>query len=156
MLIEGRERVIGLRGFKNRSITEQLERIISGEQYPEGLIAPINVIGKARKLSDGVSVEIVAVMIEALNNAIQHSRASRIELGLSYGRKNFVAYVRDNGIGIDPELIAKGGKPGHFGLIGMQERVINIEGKLSLESARNFGTEVRISIPARAAYADRR
>lgn len=156
MLIEGRERVIGLRGFKNRSITEQLERIISGEQYPEGLIAPINVIGKTRKLSDGISVEIVAVMIEALNNAIQHSRASRIELGLSYGRKNFVAYVRDNGIGIDPELIAKGGKPGHFGLIGMQERITNIEGKLSLESARNFGTEVRISIPARAAYADRR
>jgi len=35
--------------------------------------------------------------------------------------------VRDNGVGIDPALVEKG-KPGHFGLQEMRERVARIGG----------------------------
>jgi len=58
--------------------------------------------------------------------------------------------VSDNGIGIDPAL-ADRGKPGHFGLQGMRERAVRIEGKLTLSSGGS-GTTVSLLVPGGIAY----
>lgn len=91
-----------------------------------------------------------------MNNASCHSRASRIEVGIRYGRSEFSAYVRDNGIGISSEMLEKGSPRGHFGVIGMRERMVSIGGRLRVESAEGFGTAVILSLPAKLAYATRR
>jgi len=39
-----------------------------------------------------------------------------------YDERQLVVSVRDDGRGIDPEIIARGGRSGHFGLRGMRER----------------------------------
>jgi signal transduction histidine kinase len=54
--------------------------------------------------------------------------------------------VTDNGTGVDP-AIADRGKDGHFGLQGMRERAARIEGKLTLESSSNSGTEIKLIVP---------
>jgi signal transduction histidine kinase len=61
--------------------------------------------------------------------------------------------VRDNGKGIDPKVLGAGGRAGHHGLVGMQERAKLVGGKLAVWSELDSGTEVELTIPASLAYA---
>ena len=61
--------------------------------------------------------------------------------------------VRDDGIGVDPEILARGQRPSHWGLPGMRERSESFGGHLHVWSEGNAGTEVELRIPAHAAYA---
>jgi nitrate/nitrite-specific signal transduction histidine kinase len=60
--------------------------------------------------------------------------------------------VRDDGKGIDPEVLRAEGREGHFGLRGMRERAKLAGGKLTVWSGLATGTEVELSIPAPHAY----
>jgi signal transduction histidine kinase len=58
--------------------------------------------------------------------------------------------VRDDGKGfqVDPEFRAYGG---HWGLLGMRERAVELQGSLRVESAPDCGTTVALRIPRAAA-----
>jgi len=73
-----------------------------------------------------------------------HSRGTKLSVELIYAR-DLVVRVRDNGIGIDREIFAKG-KTGHFGVLGMQERADRIGAKLRFNSTSS-GTEVELIVP---------
>jgi signal transduction histidine kinase/streptogramin lyase len=156
MLVEGRERVTGLRRSRVRGLQEELARLMRSEIYPQDLIAPLSIQRRPRAICDGLLDDLLAVLAEALNNAACHSKASRIEVGLRYGRWEFSAYVRDNGIGMSGEILEKGSPNGHFGVLGMRERMLTIGGRLRVESAEGFGTEIRLTLPAKVAYTPRR
>jgi signal transduction histidine kinase len=75
---------------------------------------------------------------------------------LRYDGRQFRLRVRDNGQGVDPQILAAGGREGHFGLRGMHERARLAGGKLTVWSAQGAGTEVELTIPAPRAYAGSR
>lgn len=152
MLVEGRERVTGLRQHKRRDLLTELARILADDIYPQDLIAPLEIQGTPRPIIEGLLDDVLAVLCEALNNAACHSKASRIEVGVRYGRWEFSAHVRDNGIGMPSEVLEKGSPHGHFGVIGMRERMLSIGGRLGVESAEGFGTDITIRLPAKLAY----
>jgi len=64
---------------------------------------------------------------------------------------NLILRLRDNGKGIDAG-VASGGKPGHFGLRGMQERAQRIRATLHLRSRPGAGTEIELTVPGRMAF----
>lgn len=53
--------------------------------------------------------------------------------------------VEDNGIGFDTRYIGK--NPGHYGLIGLNERVRLIKGEIHILSEKMKGTKVYIQVP---------
>ena len=59
---------------------------------------------------------------------------------------------RDDGKGIDPRVLERGGRSGHWGLPGMHERAKRIGAQLEVWSEVEAGTEVELSIPASIAY----
>jgi signal transduction histidine kinase len=59
---------------------------------------------------------------------------------------------RDDGLGINHEVLRKGGRPGHWGLVGMQERASQIGARLEVWSKPGAGTELELSIPGHIAY----
>jgi len=59
--------------------------------------------------------------------------------------------VRDNGCGIEPEVL-KSGRDGHWGLAGMRERAVRIGGQLEISSSATAGTDVQLSIPGGVAF----
>jgi signal transduction histidine kinase len=61
--------------------------------------------------------------------------------------------VRDDGKGIDENVLGGGGRPGHYGLPGMHERAKLVGGKLAIWSELESGTEAELTIPASVAYA---
>jgi len=84
-------------------------------------------------------------------NAVRHARASSIEVELEYKEANFLIVVRDNGCGIDADVL-KSGKDGHWGLPGMRERAEGIGAELRLFSRSGAGTEVALAVPGAIAY----
>ena len=85
-------------------------------------------------------------------NAFRHSDASRVELALEYGSRGLRVLVRDNGRGIDSEVL-RSGSDGHWGLAGMRERADRIGAGFRVWSGAGSGTEIELSVPARVAFA---
>jgi len=104
-------------------------------------------IGEGTVLEDGVMI-----VREALSNAFRHSSASEIEVEITYGKAAFRLRVRDDGQGISPTVLEAGGKPGHFGLMGLHERAKKLGGHLEIWSKPDAGTEIELRVPARLAY----
>ena len=67
---------------------------------------------------------------------------SNVQLEMVFGMWRFTASVKDDGVGIDPDLARLGGPEGHWGLIGMRERAMRIGGQLKISRRPSGGTEV--------------
>jgi len=69
-----------------------------------------------------------------------------------FGSRDLAVKIRDDGVGIPREVLEKGHKPDHFGLVGMRERAERIGGRFSVDSRRGMGCAVSIAVPARLAF----
>jgi signal transduction histidine kinase/ligand-binding sensor domain-containing protein len=112
----------------------------------------IIVNGNTRSIHPIVRDEIYRLGREAIANAFRHSKADKIEVEIEYAPKYFKFSVRDNGCGIDQEILRQG-REGHLGLIGMRECSDRIGGKLKIWSrAEGGGTEVELIVPEHVAF----
>jgi signal transduction histidine kinase/ligand-binding sensor domain-containing protein len=151
---EGRSLVEGLR-TQRRDGVEMVNalRDVGSELARDGTAQlEVAVEGRPRPLHVVVGEEVYWVGREALINAFHAAQATRIEVELSYARKELRLRVRDDGTGIDSALLESGGRPGHWGLRGMKERAARIGARLEIASGAGAGTEVDLRVPAAIAY----
>ena len=81
---------------------------------------------------------------EALANAARHSKATQVWVRVSSSAENLTITIRDNGQGFDME--ASNRRVGH-GLLNMQQRAANLNGRCTIQSAPNNGTTVTLVLP---------
>ena len=156
-ITEGRDAVQGLRS----SVVESNDLAAAIGNLEKELAAADNrppdftmqVEGAQRGLHPLLRDEVYRVAGEALRNAFRHADAMRIEVEIRYDERQFRLRVRDNGKGMDPNLMVGNGRAGHFGLRGMRERAERAGGTLTVWSEIESGTEVELRIPAAHAYA---
>jgi PAS domain S-box-containing protein len=86
---------------------------------------------------------IFRIFQETLTNVARHARATRVSVNLKERAGKLTLRVKDNGIGITEEQISD---PRSFGLIGMQERVIPWNGKISFKGIPDKGTTVIVRV----------
>lgn len=154
---EGRNAVRGLRSYGSESL--DLEHAFSLVQQEVGACAgngqPIGfrviVEGQRRPLHPLLRDEAYRIGREALLNAFRHARARHVEVELNYSQSHLRILVRDDGCGIDPQILVSG-RDGHWGLSGMRERAEQIGGRLQLSSSPMAGTEVELSVPGASAF----
>jgi signal transduction histidine kinase len=105
----------------------------------------IEVTGQERRLSPVIENNLLRVGQEAITNAAKHARPKHIKVTLAFGEKQLSLTIVDDGCGFDP------GNPcsseGGFGLVGLQERAIELKGELKIRTAPNQGTEISLSMP---------
>ena len=156
---EGRNAVRGLRS--SRSVSLDLEQAFALVQQ-EVAVGPssgppavfrVIVVGEQRPLHPLLRDDVYRIGREALINAFRHARASNIEIELKYLPRHFRVLVRDDGCGIDPEIL-KSGRDGHWGLPGMQEKAAHAGARLKVWSRIAGGTEVELSVPGYVAFQD--
>jgi signal transduction histidine kinase len=81
---------------------------------------------------------------EALTNAAKHADAEHVRVCVEERGETLVVEVTDDGSGFERDAVERG-----FGLIGMEERVALVDGRLTVESTVGSGTTVRAELPAR-------
>lgn len=150
---DGRNTVRGLRSadWGADNLQQSFSRIPQELAVQEGVDFRVIVEGQVRPVHPFIRDEVYRIVREALANAFRHSRASRVEVELDYTERQLRVLVRDNGCGIDPEVL-KSGRDGHWGLSGMRERAGRIGAKIKLWSRDAGGTEVELSVPGHVAF----
>ena len=150
---EGRNTIQDLRS--SDSSTLDLVVALSGVQQELAVKPDVDfrvvVAGRQQPMRPAIRHEIYRIGREALVNAFCHSRAKRVEFELEYADTELRMRIRDNGSGIEPQVLAAGRK-GHWGLAGMRERATGIGGLLKISSNATAGTEVQLSIPSGIAF----
>jgi NarL family two-component system sensor histidine kinase YdfH len=86
------------------------------------------------------------IVSESLINIARHARAECVSVKVEKGADNILYLeIRDDGIGFMQEEINN--KTGHYGLLGMRERVRILKGELIIQSQPQKGTVIKIEIP---------
>lgn len=101
----------------------------------------IKVMGEPRAIKEEAERGLMLTTKEAVTNAIRHSSAEQIHVLVTYTDTGLQIEVRDEGNGFDPEAVQK---RGHYGLVGMKERVKQLGGTLEVDSVVGKGTVVCI------------
>jgi ligand-binding sensor domain-containing protein/signal transduction histidine kinase len=152
---EGRNALRSLRSRQTSS--EGLEQALSllPKEFalPENIDFVVATDGQPRALRPLVRDEAYLIAREAVINAFRHAQASKIEVEVGYASRHLRVMVRDNGCGIDSQLV-RTGREGHWGLTGMRERAEKIGGRLNVLSGVDAGTEIELSVPGTRAFQD--
>ena len=153
ILAEGRDRVRNLRDSASPGdLSAAFCRLVDDSYYDSKVRIETVVEGNVRELNAMVQEECYAIGREALLNALTHSGGLHIEVEITYDFRKFRLRIRDDGRGIDPGILGKGGRTDHWGLQGMRERARRIGARLDLWSRPGMGTEVELIVPAATAY----
>ncbi len=156
---EGRNTVRGLRSSSGASLdlesalSEVQQELAQNNKTQEEIAFRIIVDGRQRPLHPLLRDDVYRIGREALINAIRHARARNIEVELTYSERQLRVQVRDDGCGIDSDILTTG-RDGHWGLSGMRERADQIGARLRVYSRVDGGTEIDLCVPGHIAFDD--
>ncbi|MFG6414933.1 two-component regulator propeller domain-containing protein [Roseateles sp. DC23W] len=155
VLVEGRDRLQGLRHTDTSDLEREVSRLIAELPFAQTTQVSVASQGQRRTLQPPVFDEILCIVSEALFNAARHAGAREVVVQVDYGRRWLEVEVRDDGVGVSPEKAAQAGRNGHYGMLGMRERAERIGGQFRISGHSGGGTRVSLRIKAAVAYARR-
>lgn len=127
---------------------EELGLVPALEMLAREAGATFHVTGDHRHLPAEKELALYRVAQAALNNALRHAHARSVAVELAFAEEGVTLRVRDDGVGfVIPEHFTDLARAGHFGLMGMHERMQLVGGRLSVISAPGRGTTVEAWLP---------
>ena len=138
MVEDVRSTVADLRMPEQPSVTEVLKSL-SAAAAEEGQEIDIRVT-EHRPPRPAIAPDVIAIVTEAVRNAIQHSGADTITIHGTVDFDEGTISIHDAGKGFRRDRVPEG----HFGLIGMEERAERIGAALNITSTRR-GTAVTVT-----------
>lgn len=144
-LEEARRSVMDLRAapLEGRPLDEALKALVDEWAARRKVVVSFKVVGAGHMLPVRIEVGLFRILQEALTNIGRHAQAQHVSVQLAIMPDQIHLLVTDDGRGFDPEQPAFN----RFGLIGMNERVNLLSGRLQVSSSPGAGTELDISIP---------
>ncbi|MFD4867547.1 sensor histidine kinase [Streptomyces sp. NPDC058412] len=83
---------------------------------------------------------------ELLGNVVRHARATHVRVGLRDTGTAVILEVQDDGVGVDPDLLAGRLAEGHIGMASQRARIEALGGRMELLPVER-GTWVRVTVP---------
>ena len=121
----------------------RLEDLVS-QAAAAGLVIQVETDGEARRLPFAVDVAAFRIVQEALTNVARHAGTATATVRVSYGDRDLLVEVDDDGRGLSPH----GSGPGAGkGIVGMRERVAALGGDLQAGPRPGGGFRVRARLP---------
>jgi len=103
-------------------------------------------LGPAR-LHPDLEMTCFRIVQESITNILRHASANQVHIRLQRDGERLDLSIRDNGVGFAPPAAGDPFPTGHFGLRGMRERVLGLNGHFTLVSAPGQGCAIAISLP---------
>jgi signal transduction histidine kinase len=142
LIDEAKPTVLHLFGFA-QAVENHLERAIrdGGQAIEADLVDDSN--GVIDTMPASVSVALLRIVQEAVNNAVSHAAAGSLEVRIGVARGQVVVSVTDDGRGL-----SQAHRPGGTGIDNMRTRARLIGARFSLGSGREGkGTVMRVALP---------
>lgn len=131
--------------ISNGGLTKAIEQLVAQLQKLAITEVTYKVSGDYQFLDEQKEIFILRILQEAINNVIRHSRATSVEILLTYENNRLQLVIHDNGIGFNTTLIRS--QKNTSGLSNMMKRANMINAAFSIESAIHSGTMITIVVP---------
>lgn len=127
--------------LQERGLVEALNdyTLLFGAQ--EHLLVYLDVRCKNVRFAPSITEGLYRVTQEALHNVARHAKATRVDVTLNCRGNRVELTVEDNGVGFDTQQARQG-----LGLSNMHERLLEIGGRLQVESQPGSGTTIRAEV----------
>jgi signal transduction histidine kinase len=140
-----RDTLADLQSGESRDLLEILQNRAQAVGERAGLEVIVSQEGTPQPALDGLARrQAIYICREALTNIERHSRASRVNMTLSWEEDCLKISIQDDGIGFDPAAVDD---RRHYGLMIMRERAESVGGELHIESTASQGTTVTLTVP---------
>jgi ligand-binding sensor domain-containing protein/signal transduction histidine kinase len=146
-LDEARQALIDLRedSFEN-GLPGALRELTLTLSREKGIPVTLEVAGPAARLADCTNRTLLLVTREAIRNALLHAAPTGVQVRLLFGPADVQLEIEDDGCGFE-SVSACLAAEGHFGILGMRERMEQISGSLEVVSSPGKGTTVTARLP---------
>jgi len=145
-LKEARSAIVSMRlpALEDKTLPEALS--LEGVKITEGTAVAfhLDTSGRVRHLAYHEQAGLFLIGREAINNAVNHARGTKVRAGLAYSDQEVCLTVQDNGTGFDPSQAAA--KTDHWGMRGMRERAQSIGAEFRLETVLGQGTTITVVV----------
>lgn len=126
---------------------EAVRRLARDLKAHMGLEVTVEVRGEERRFPPDVEGALYRIAQEALHNVAKHAQAQRARVTFDVQPDRVTVEVEDDGRGFDVDRALE--NPQGLGLRHLRERVEELGGSLSLESAPGAGTRLKAVLPLR-------
>lgn len=106
--------------------------------------------GVERRLNEVQELALFRSAQEAIHNACKHGRAGHVRVEVAYEPEQVSLTVIDDGRGFTMPNLDQLAEEGHFGLVGLHERVHSLNGSVRVTSAPGKGARVDVVLPVAA------
>lgn len=101
-------------------------------------------VGITERLDPEIETALYRIAQEAINNILQHAKATQAGILLEQRGENIVLIIEDNGVGFEPSLLDETDR---LGIFGMRERADMMGGVLVVETSPGKGTTIFVEAP---------
>lgn len=120
-----------------------LKRLGAGFSEQTGIRVEVESYLGEDRLPTEIETALYRIVQESLTNVVKHARASLVSVLITRKNGSVIAVIEDDGRGFD----AGASRDEGLGLVGMEERVALLNGKLQVESSEGAGTTVVAEVP---------
>ncbi|MDD5313053.1 MAG: histidine kinase [Dehalococcoidia bacterium] len=148
-LAEARRSVWNLspQALEQLRLDEAIQHEVARFRQDHGIEATFTLYGERRDIPPEMGTALFRICQESLANIAKHAQASRVEVILSFEGPHIDLMIKDNGVGFELGPDGKIGKAGGYGLISMRERTLGQGGTFEVESEKDAGTMIKVTIP---------
>ncbi|MCH2234098.1 MAG: PAS domain S-box protein [Crocinitomicaceae bacterium] len=118
-----------------------LERLVKEFSHNKNVLFTYTGLKQVLKLSDLEASSLYRIAQEAVYNSIKHSKCTKIDLSLQANNQVLELVVKDNGVGFNSNEEYRG-----MGMKNMIERASAIKACLTIDSLKNKGTQIKITL----------
>jgi signal transduction histidine kinase len=114
-----------------------------------GIEVDLNLDEKLGRLPEITELSIFRIIQEGLNNVWRHANADLVQVILKHtSPRSLMVSLRDNGEGLEGDFdLASLAANGHYGLLGISERVALLGGRFHLQRSAEGGSLLMVEIP---------
>ena len=114
------------------------------DRFTEATSIPIHFhADQTPPLPDAVTETLIRAVAEALTNIANHAQAQSVEVNIRMKDKSLLVTIQDDGRGFDAGSIPSG----HYGILGIKERLRLVNGSFEVQSENGKGTTLKIQVP---------
>lgn len=129
----------------NETIQQMVKSITSESEIAVRLsLKPIQ-----EEIEPIIQVAVYRMVQEIFNNIKKHAKAKHAEIKLDFGTKYLMLIISDDGVGFDVEETLKHvkTKAASYGIIGIFDRINQLQGTIDIKSSKGKGTAYTIKLP---------